>query len=82
MQLDEAQHLLKDRQGRADVNIACEQLALVVGARDVDDHVGVHLVVGVQHPAAIPLDQGGVQQCNLLHLFTTQPSQFASRAAC
>ena len=72
MQLDEASHLLKDRQGSADVDVASEQLALVVGAVDVDNHVGVHLVVGVQHPAAIPLDQCRVQQCNLLDLSITK----------
>lgn len=68
MQLDEASHLVKHRQGGADVDVASEQLALVVGAVDVDNHVGVHLVVGIQHPAAVPLDQRRVQQRNLLHL--------------
>lgn len=84
VQLDEASRLLKDRQGSADVDVASEQLALVVGAVDVDNHVSVHFVVGVQHPAAIPLDQRCVQQCNLLNLSITKagPPQMGACIGC
>ena len=67
-QLDLCSHLLVDRQRRSHVHQHSKGLALVVGARDVGDHVCVHLVVGIQHTAAVPLDERGVQQGNLLDL--------------
>ncbi len=66
--LDQRLNLCKHLQRRAEVHIHREDFSLVVGAGDVCDHVGVHLVVGVQHSAAVPLDQRGVQQGYLLHL--------------
>ena len=66
--LDQHLNLCKHLQRCAEVHVHREDFSLVVGAGDVGDHVGVHLVVGVQHSAAIPLDERGVQQGYLLHL--------------
>lgn len=68
MDLDQRFNLCKHLQRCAEVHIHREDFSLVVGSGDVGDHVGVHLVVRVQHSAAVPLDQRGVQQRYLLHL--------------